>query len=53
MTKSVAYKEDEILIIGPFQITFMKTLHPVPCYALKIKEIVTGKVLIFTADSGY
>lgn len=53
ITKGVAYKEDEVLIIGPFQIMFMKTLHPVPCYALKIKEISTGKTLVFTADSGY
>ena len=53
ISKGIAYKEDEVLIIGPFQITFMKTLHPVPCYALRIKEIDTGKVLVFTADSGY
>jgi ribonuclease BN (tRNA processing enzyme) len=53
VTNGVAYTEDEVLIIGPFEITFMKTLHPVPCYALRIKEIDTGKVLVFTADSGY
>lgn len=53
ITEGVGYNENEELIIGPFEITFMKTLHPVPCYALRIKEVHTKKVLIFTADSGY
>ena len=31
----------------------MKTRHPVPCYAFRITERSTGKVLVFTADSGF
>ena len=29
------------------------TIHPVPCYALRIEEIATGKVFVFGADSAY
>lgn len=47
------YSGEEEVEIGPFRITFLKTLHPVPCYALRIQEKATGKVLVFTADSGY
>lgn len=47
------YHEDETLDLGPFQITFMRTLHPVPTYAMRIVEKATGKILVFTADSGY
>ena len=53
ITEGVAYTKDEKLIVGPFEITFMRTLHPVPCYALRIEEVHTKKVLVFTADSGY
>ena len=31
----------------------MKTIHPVPCYAMRIVEQGTSKVLVFTGDSGY
>lgn len=53
ISKGVAYSEEEELIIGPFKISFMKTLHPVPCYATRIVEKNTGKTMVFTADSGY
>ncbi len=53
ITKGVGYSKDDVLTVGPFEITFMKTLHPVPCYAIRVKEINTGRVLVFTADSGY
>ncbi|SFH70967.1 MBL fold metallo-hydrolase [Pisciglobus halotolerans] len=48
-----AYHEEDHLEIGPFEVTFMRTLHPVPCFAFRIKEKKTGKILVFTADSGY
>lgn len=47
------YFEAEELKIGPFLITFMETIHPVVCYAMRIVEESTGKVLVFTGDSGY
>lgn len=48
-----AYDPNELLRVGPFDITFMKTVHPVPCYAMRILERHTGKVFVFTADTGY
>lgn len=39
--------------IGPFAVTFIKTVHPVPCYAMRIEEVTTGQVLVFTGDTGY
>ena len=53
VSKGCAYDEDETVTIGPFDVSFMRTLHPVPTYAMRIVEKSTGKVLVFTADSGY
>lgn len=49
----IAYDPAEELRVGPFAITFLKTIHPVTCYALRITEVATGHVLTFTGDSGY
>lgn len=53
VTKGVAYYETELLDFGPFSVTFMKTIHPVPCFAMRFVEKATGKVFVFTGDSGY
>lgn len=53
VSEGIAYHEQEKIYIGPFEIQFMKTLHPVECYAMRITETKTGKILIYTADSGY
>lgn len=53
VSEGIAYHEQEKTYIGPFEIQFMKTLHPVECYAMRITETKTGKILIYTADSGY
>lgn len=53
VTEGRPYFEAEDLKIGPFTITFMKTIHPVPCYAMRFVEDETGKVFVFTGDSGY
>lgn len=46
-----SYDPNEILNIGPFSITFIKTKHPVPCYGMRITD---GKsVLVYTADTSY
>lgn len=47
------YLAEESLEIGPFSLTFMKTIHPVVCYAMRIVEKSTRKVFVFTGDSGY
>ena len=51
ITKGIAYNPAESLVIGPFQISFLKTDHPVPCYAMRIEA--GGKVIIYTADSAF
>lgn len=53
VSEGIGYFEAEELKVGPFFITFMKTIHPVPCYAMRIVEAKTGKILVFTGDSGY
>lgn len=53
VSKGIAYNPDEVLKVGPFKISFLKTIHPVSCFALRIEENITGKVLVFTADSSY
>ena len=45
VSEGIAYAPDETLELGPFRIHFLKTIHPVPCYALRIEEIATGKGL--------
>ncbi|TFB22072.1 MBL fold metallo-hydrolase [Filobacillus milosensis] len=37
--------------IGPFNITFMKTKHPKPCYAMRIE--CGDDVIVYTADTSY
>ncbi|MGT2958362.1 metal-dependent hydrolase [Streptococcus bovimastitidis] len=49
----VAYDVHGSQSIGPFDIAFIKTVHPVICYAFRIVERKTGQVLVFTADTGY
>ncbi|MDR2833116.1 MAG: MBL fold metallo-hydrolase [Streptococcaceae bacterium] len=53
VSTGIAYSDKEPLKAGPFDITFMKTIHPVVCYAMRIVERKTGKVFVFTGDSGY
>lgn len=53
VTEGRPYFEAEELKIGPFLVTFMKTIHPVPCYAMRFVEEKTGAVFVFTGDSGY
>ncbi|KRM58510.1 hypothetical protein C5L31_001216 [Secundilactobacillus malefermentans] len=47
------YSEDKELVLGPFEISFLETQHPVPAFAMRITERETGKVLVFTADTNY
>lgn len=50
-TEGIGYDPDKVLQIGPFSITFLKTKHPVPCYAMRITD--GEKVIIYTADSSF
>jgi ribonuclease BN (tRNA processing enzyme) len=51
ITKGIAYSSDEPIQIGPFTFSFMRTKHPVPCFAMRIE--VAGHKLIYTGDSAY
>lgn len=53
ISQGYPYKEGDCLTIGPFEITFMRTIHPVPCFAMRFKEKKSGKIFVFTGDSGY
>lgn len=50
-TKAIAYNPDETIKIGPFSISFMKTKHPVVCYAMRITA--GGQTVVFSADSSF
>lgn len=50
-TMGMAYKEKDTLSIGPFSITFLRTIHPAPCFAMKITD--QESTVIYTADTSY
>ncbi|QTM98638.1 MBL fold metallo-hydrolase [Sediminibacillus dalangtanensis] len=50
-TEGIAYQEGDILDIGPFQFTFQRTTHPVPCFAMRIR--IGDQVIVYTADSSF
>lgn len=47
-TRAVAYQPGQPLELGPFMIEFLKTAHPVPCYAMRITD---GEKLLFTRQT--
>lgn len=50
-TEGMAYDPSKELEIGPFTISFLKTVHPVPCYGMRITD---GKnTIVYTADTSY
>lgn len=51
ITKGVSYAENETLSAGPFQVRFLKTKHPVPCFAMRIET--GGKSLVYTGDTAF
>lgn len=53
VSKGIDYLQEQPLDLGPFSVTFLRTVHPVICYAMRFLEKKTGKVFVFTGDSGY
>jgi ribonuclease BN (tRNA processing enzyme) len=51
ITKGIAYEPNNVLSIGPFQVSFLRTNHPVPCFAMRIEA--EGKSIVYTADSSF
>ncbi|MFC2949967.1 MBL fold metallo-hydrolase [Virgibacillus sediminis] len=50
-TKGIPYDPSDKLKIGPFEISFQKSIHPVPCYGMRISD--GESVLVYTADTAY
>lgn len=50
-TEGIAYEENDTINIGSFQITFLKTLHSVPCFGMRITD--GEKTIVYTADTAY
>jgi ribonuclease BN (tRNA processing enzyme) len=51
ITKGIAYNSNQCLKLGPFTISFLRTNHPVECFAMRFE--VEGKVLVYTADTSF
>lgn len=51
ITKGMAYDPASHLSIGLFDISFIRTNHPVPCFAMRIEA--DRKSLVFTGDSSF
>lgn len=49
--QGIATKEGETLELGPFRIDFLKTQHPVPCFAMRITA--GGVSVVYSADTSY
>ncbi|MGQ5377021.1 MBL fold metallo-hydrolase [Lacticaseibacillus paracasei] len=52
-TTAKGYTADSTLHLGPLTLTFLETQHPVPAFAVRIVEDVTGKTLVNTSDTRY
>lgn len=50
-TEGIAYDPDKQLEIGPFSVTFLKTVHPVPCYGMRITD--GESTIVYTADTSF
>lgn len=51
VTVGIQYDPNEVLKLGPFTIQFLKTMHPVDCYAMRIEA--SNHTVVYTADSSY
>src|SRR5690625_211160 len=50
-TEATEYRPEDVLNIGPFFIRFLRTVHSVPCFGMRITD--GKKTLVYTADSAY
>lgn len=47
----VSYDEHDRLNLGPFTISFCRTIHPVACFAMRIES--GNKSVVYTGDTSY
>lgn len=50
-TYGVSFNEESNINLGPFEISFIKNVHPVKAYSVKIK--CNDKIFAFTSDTSY
>lgn len=46
------YDPEGVIAIGRFSIRFAKTVHPLPCWAMRVASSASDRDLIYTADTG-
>lgn len=51
ITEGIVYDPQKTLNVGPFEVQFLRTNHPVPCFAMRISA--GGKTLVYTADTSF
>lgn len=51
ITEGRAYDPQKTLNAGPFEVQFLRTNHPVPCFAMRFKA--GGKTFVYTADTSF
>ncbi|NJP36773.1 MBL fold metallo-hydrolase [Alkalicoccus luteus] len=47
----ISYQETGVIKLGGVTVTFQRTGHPVPCFAVRLEA--EGKTIVFTADAVY
>lgn len=50
-TEAMTFHPKETLKLGPFYIRFIKTIHSVPCYGMRITD--GDSSIVYTADTAY
>lgn len=50
-TYGISFNENSTLVLGPFKISFIKNVHPVKAYSVKIK--CEDKIFSFSSDTSY
>lgn len=50
-TEGISYNPFDKLTLGPLEITFLKTVHSVTCYGMRITD--GEKTIVYTADTAY
>lgn len=48
-----AYDPDQTLKLGPFDVKFLLTKHPITAYAMRFTDRITKHSFVFTADTAY
>ncbi|CAM3272219.1 MBL fold metallo-hydrolase [Filibacter tadaridae] len=50
-TIGIGISEEDVVQIGPFEVSFCRTIHPVYCLAMKFS--IGGSSIVLTADTGW